>query len=91
MLPAAIAAIVAGTLAGTTVWYLSRGSSLPPAVTRLSLDLPNGQTFTGTTRHVVAISPDGTQTAYAANDRLYIRSMALLDARPLLRHRGRLA
>ena len=88
MLPAAIAAIVTGTLAGTTVWYLSRGSSLAPAVTRLTLDLPNGQTFTGTTRHVVAISPDGTQTAYAANDRLYIRSMALLDARPLLGTEG---
>ena len=60
-LPAAIAAIVTGTLAGTTVWYLSGGSSQPPAVTRLTFDLPNGQTFTGTTRHVVAISPDGTQ------------------------------
>ena len=83
MLPAAIAAIVTGTLAGTTVSYLSRGSSLTPAVTRLTLDLPDGQTFTGTTRHVVAISPDGTQTAYAANERLYIRSMALPDARPL--------
>ena len=72
-----------GTLAGATVWYLNRGPSLPPMVTRLSLDLPDGQTFTGTTRHIVAISPDGRQIIYAANDRLYIRSMAQLDVRPI--------
>ena len=83
VMPAAIAAIVTGTLAGTTVWYLNRGSSMPRIVTRLSLDLPDGQTFTGTTRHFVAISPDGRQIVYAASDRLYIRSMANLDAKPL--------
>jgi eukaryotic-like serine/threonine-protein kinase len=82
-MPAAIAAIVTATLAGTTVWYLNRGPSLPPMVTRLSLDLPDGQTFTGTTRHIVAISPDGTQMIYVANNRLYVRSMAQLDARPV--------
>ncbi len=82
-MPAAIAAIVTGTLAGATVWYLNRGPSLPPMVTRLSLDLPDGQTFTGTTRHIVAISPDGTQMIYVANNRLYVRSMAQLDARPV--------
>jgi eukaryotic-like serine/threonine-protein kinase len=82
-MPPAIAAIVTGTLAGTTVWYLNRGPSLPPMVTRLSLDLPDGQTFTGTTRHIVAISPDGTQMIYVANNRLYVRSMAQLDARPV--------
>jgi Tol biopolymer transport system component len=82
-MPAAIAAIVTATLAGTAVWYLNRGSSTPPAVTRLSFDLPVGQTFTGTTRHILAISPDGTQMVYAANDRLHIRSMAQFDARPL--------
>jgi len=45
--------------------------------------LGKGKQFTATSRPVVAISPDGTQIIYVANDRLYVRSMAELAARPI--------
>jgi serine/threonine-protein kinase len=43
--------------------------------------LPEGQVFSNPGRRVVAISPDGTQLAYVANSRLYLRPLSALDAR----------
>src|SRR6185369_7269396 len=42
-----------------------------------------GQVFTNTGRVVVAISPDGSQMVYVANQRLYRRAMSELEARPI--------
>ena len=81
-LPVVIGMSAAALITGTVVWNLR-----PPAVvarpTRFSIALADGQGFTGTARQAVAISADGTEMIYTANNRLYLRSMSDLDARPL--------
>ena len=75
-----LSAIVAGTLAGTAVWYVSHQSLPQPQVTRFLFPLPEGQAFVGATpRPVIALSPDGAQMVYAANTQLFLRSMSALD------------
>lgn len=79
-------AIAAGTVAvaagaATLAWNFRPA---PPApVTRFRYELPEGQTLTAAGRSVLAVSPDGSQIAYVANRRIFVRSMAELDARPL--------
>ncbi len=84
-IPVVLPAIVAGALAGTAAWYLSLRPSTPLAVTRFPFTLPVGQIFTdlGSNRHMVALSPDGAQMVYAANTRLYLRSMSELDVKAI--------
>jgi len=77
---AAIAACVGGAIAGGVVWTL-RPSQLSPAVTRFTLTLPEDQIFGAPAFAIAALSPDGTQIAYSANQRLYIRKMSELAAR----------
>src|SRR4029079_14454666 len=58
------------------------GSAVVP-ITRFSIALAEGQTVTNAGRVVVAISPDGSQMVYVANQRLYHRAMSDLDVRPI--------
>jgi Tol biopolymer transport system component len=82
MLPVTAAGIVlAATVGGVGGWIVNRSPSKP--VARFSLTLPDGQQFTNTGRHLVAISPDGTQLVYVANNRLYLRSVSDLEARAI--------
>ena len=69
------AAIGAAAFAATT----SRTPPPPAPVARFALTLPPGQQLT-LPRQAVAISPDGTRIAYAADGRLYLRSMSSLEA-----------
>ena len=62
-------------------WMLKPTPSRP--VTRFPIVLGDGQRFTSPNRLLFDISPDGTQMAYAANGRLYLRSMAELTAQPI--------
>ena len=55
----------------------------PLRVTRFAVDLGADERFTNTGRHLIALSPDGTRMAYAANNRLYMRAFDQLDATPL--------
>ncbi len=80
-MPAVLSAIVVGGLAGTAAWYLK--PSTPLRVTRFQFTLPDGQPFTGFARRVIDISPDGTHIVYAANARLYLRSMSELSPRAI--------
>ena len=80
--PAAMAALLTAGLAGAAWWSL-RPSSAPPVVTRFVIPLPPGQDFTNAGRHVVALSPDGTRLVYVANQRLYLREISELVARPI--------
>src|SRR5215813_8922327 len=50
---------------------------------RFSISLPEGQSFTNTGRHLIAVSPDGANVVYVANRRLYLRSMADRQIRPI--------
>jgi serine/threonine protein kinase len=81
-IPALVAAIVAAVLTSVAWWY-ARPSPPPSTIARFSLVLPPDQNFSNTGRQFLAVSPDGTQVAYTANLRLYVRSMSDLDARPI--------
>jgi serine/threonine-protein kinase len=48
-------------------------------VTRFAIALGPRDQFSATGRHIVALSPDGTRLAYAANDRLYLRELHELE------------
>ena len=49
--------------------------------TRFSFYLREGERFGNSARNVIAISPDGTQVVYAANQQLYLRRIDELEAR----------
>src|SRR5262245_41993660 len=65
--------------AGALVWML-RPSSRPPSVVRFSIALPAGQRLSSSTHTNIAISPDGTRLVYAANSRLYLRSLSAFES-----------
>ncbi|TMB86605.1 MAG: hypothetical protein E6J45_13645, partial [Chloroflexi bacterium] len=52
-------------------------------LTRFAFPLGEGQTFTNPGRPIVAISPDGTQLVYVANQQLHLRSISDLHVRPI--------
>jgi len=68
----ALAAVVFG---GIGVWILKPDKVTTLPLVRFSFSLGEGERFPGSGRQIVAISPDGTQIVYAANNRLYRRSM----------------
>ena len=80
--PAAITGAVAVAVTAAVFWSFR---AAPPAapVTRFSYTLPKDQSFTRTGRHVVAISPDGANIVYVANNQLYLKSMTDMDAKPI--------
>ncbi len=83
LVPVVLVAIVATALiSGVTGWKLKPGPPAQP-LTRFTFPLPEGQQLTTTNRHFLAISPDGTQMVYIANDRLYLRLMSELQPRPI--------
>jgi eukaryotic-like serine/threonine-protein kinase len=75
------ALLVGGVVTGAAIWELRPAPVLP--ITRFPVMLPQDQTFTNTGRVLVAISPDGSQMVYVANQRLYRRVMSELEARPI--------
>lgn len=77
-----VAVAATAVVSGITVWKLRPSAPAQP-VMRSTFLLPEGQQFTNPGRHLVAISPDGTQMVYVANQRLYLRSLSQLDARPI--------
>lgn len=68
-------------LAAALAWIFR--PSPAPTITRFPISLGEGQQFTTNNHRFVAISPDGTQFAYVANVRLYLRSMSDLTARAI--------
>jgi serine/threonine-protein kinase len=72
------AAALAAIIVGAGAWAL-RPIPSPPGIAYFSFALPPGQSFSGTTRQLVAISPDGSRLAYVANGRIYLRSIGDLE------------
>jgi eukaryotic-like serine/threonine-protein kinase len=75
-----VAGVAIGAAAVAGIWKLTPSSAAP--LTRFAMTLPQGQQLT-LQRQALAISPDGTQIAYAADGRLYLRAMSELEARAL--------
>ena len=81
VIPIALAALAALVGAGVT-WAL-RPAPLPQPVGRFVEPLPDGVDFTNTGRQTLAVSRDGTKVAFTANNRVYLRTIGEVGARPL--------
>ena len=81
-IPIAIGVLLTAGLT-SAAWWRVRPEAPSPSVTRFPIILPEGQNFSNAGRQVVAVSPDGTQMVYVANQRLYLRAMSDLEARPI--------
>ncbi len=78
-----VAAMLLGAvLAASAAW---RFASPPPRpqMARFSYTLPDGQVLPSISRSVIAISSDGTQFAYLANSRIFVRSLSAFNAHAL--------
>ena len=73
--------MIAALGSGYSVWMLK--PEPPRSVTRFVIPLPEGQQFTDQSGQLVAMSPDGTNVVYVANQRLYLRPMSGLEARAI--------
>jgi len=76
--PVTAALIVGGLIAGYGAWTLKPEPA--HTVMRFSVPLGEGQRFTNAGRQVIALSLDGSNLVYVANQRLYLHSMSALDA-----------
>jgi len=74
-------ALASSLVTGGLVWNLKPNP--PGNVARLSINLPPGEHFFYTGRHVLALSPSGTHLVYGASGRLNLRSLDRLDPVPL--------
>ena len=80
-LPVVAAAVVASAMVGAAAWTLK--PTPPLTVSRFTFALGEGQQFRVVNTQSLAVSPDGTQLVYVANNQLYLRSMSDLEARPI--------
>ena len=76
--PLTVAALGIAAMASLAVWSLTRPA--PPRVVRFPIPLAADQTFSFPGRPMVAISPDGSQVVYQANQSLWLRSVDQLQA-----------
>ena len=74
-IPVAAGAVMAGAVVGAIAWTMRPSMPTSPIV-RFSVPLSPGDQLTNTTSQGIAISPDGSQLVYVANNQLYLRSMA---------------
>ena len=76
--------VLTAVTVGVAVWNLKPTEPQPLApATRFYHELPEGQTFSRTGRPLVAVSPDGSQIVYVANQQLYLRNLGEMTARPI--------
>ena len=80
-IPIVVTAVIAGLIATFALWNLQQSPSA--AITRFPLLLHQDQVFSRTGRPILAISPDGLKVVYVANNQLFLRQMAEMEARPI--------
>ena len=76
--PAIAAVLAALVVGGFVVWSLTRPE--PELVVRFTMPLASDQVFSGTGRHVVAISPAHDYVAFTADDGLWLRPVDQMEA-----------
>ena len=76
-------AVMATAAVVVTAMWMRRPAETPAPVTRFSFSLPDGQAFSDVFFPSVVISPDGSQLAYMANQRVYVRTTSDLNVRPI--------
>ena len=78
------AVVVTAVLAGMAGWFLRPASAPEPKpVARFSVQLPDEQSFSNQVASLIAVSPDGTRIAYAANNQIFLRNVDEREARPV--------
>ncbi len=82
-LPLALLCLATGSAATWLLFRYQKPESAPLQVVRFPLTLPPDQQFSNTGRHAIAVSPDGSQLAYSANSRLFLRSMNGMEFLPV--------
>src|SRR5262249_23585438 len=80
-IPIVVTAVLVGAATAAVMWNLR--TTRTASVTRFAFVIPEGQRFTRTGRHLVALSPDGANLVYVANNQLYLRTMAEMESRPI--------
>jgi serine/threonine protein kinase len=81
-LPLAAGSILGAMVAAFIAWNL-KPEPPPRRVQRTSIVLPEGQELSRLDRVAIAISPDGRNLVYSANDQLYLRPLDEIEGRPL--------
>jgi serine/threonine-protein kinase len=79
---AALAAAGVAVVASAFAWLL-KPTATTPIVTRFPIVIPDRQAFSSTARRFLAVSPDGSEMVYAADERLYRRVMSDIEAHPI--------
>ena len=77
-----VAALILAVITGVAVWNL-KPTEPQPVAARFYHELPDGQAFTRLREPLVAVSPDGSQIVYVANQQLYLRNLEEMAARPI--------
>ena len=83
ILPWVLATFVLATIVAVIATWNLKPTEPQPLAARFYHELPDGQIFTRTGRPVVAVSPDGSQLVYVANQQLYLRNLDQMAARPI--------
>ena len=81
-LPIAIGVVMAALAAGAA-WTLKPSPPPSMAVTRFAFTVPGNSAIRNSGRRLLAISPDGSQFVYAADNRVYLKRMDELSAREI--------
>ena len=76
----ALAAIVPAVAFGAWLGWRLKPSGTAAPVARFSFNLAEGQQLSTTTRHFVAVSPDGTEIAHIGNNRIFLRGLDEFEA-----------
>jgi Tol biopolymer transport system component len=76
-------AVVTLTAIGATVWILKPEPAATLPLARFTISLPIGHRFTNPGVRALALTPDGSRLVYAANQRLYVRTIDQLEPTPI--------
>ena len=77
-----VASLILAVITGVAGWNL-RPTEPQPVAARFYHELPDGQEFSSPGRPLVAVSPDGGQIVYGANQQLHLRNLDEMEARPI--------
>ena len=81
-IPALLGAIAALVVAGA-MWYLNLEPPPSRAVTRFTIDLPDGHVFTGLSGRALALSPDGSRLVFVSSGQLHLQALAESESKRL--------
>jgi serine/threonine protein kinase len=81
-LPAVVTGLLVAAIAVVIMWQMRPLSSAP--IIRFSYVLPKDQVFTRAGRHILALSPDGSNLVFVSNQQLYLNQCQTWKPNPFL-------